>query len=323
MHNINSDLVNLIKSINSLVKENSLDIQLNSTYPTIFIIGSPRTGSTLFTQWLASQQTMAYPTNFISRFYSNPLIGAQIQEMIFNDKYNYANEFKDVRPNYDFKSNYGKTEGILAPHEFWFFWKRFFDFKINVSGIEEFKNNFKYNQFNYEINRVKEFYQKPFFMKAKIINYYLEPFIQKTQNSFFIFLRRDKLETAQSILIARKNWTGDKENWFSWKPRNYDYLKKLTPIEQCIAQHYQVEKEIIQALSKNKTDYLEIWYEDFCNSPKLIYDKIHEKIRLHLKEDYSYPVYNGIESFSVSKKLSIKEKNDINSTYQKLENILI
>jgi len=94
----------------------------------IFILGSLRSGSTLFTQWLASSGLVAYPTNLLSRFYGAPLVGAKIQQLLTDPRYNFRNEILDFNSEINFISDNGKTKGALAPNEFWYFWRRFLPF---------------------------------------------------------------------------------------------------------------------------------------------------------------------------------------------------
>ena len=48
----------------------------------VFVVGALRSGTTLFTQWLATTGLTAYPTNLLSRFYGAPLVGAKIQQLL-------------------------------------------------------------------------------------------------------------------------------------------------------------------------------------------------------------------------------------------------
>ena len=46
------------------------------------IIGPPRCGTTLAMQWFASLGCFAYPSNLVARFFGNPAIGFQIQQVL-------------------------------------------------------------------------------------------------------------------------------------------------------------------------------------------------------------------------------------------------
>jgi len=94
-------------------------------YPVLFVSGGPRTGTTLMMQWLASTGLFAYPSNLLSRFYAAPHIGAKIQLMLTDPEYAFRDETNEFTQKISFKSDLGKTSGVLSPNEFWYFWRRF------------------------------------------------------------------------------------------------------------------------------------------------------------------------------------------------------
>ena len=79
-------------------------------------------------QWLANTGAVAYPTNILSRFFGAPVIGAQIQLLLTDPRYNFRDEIHDFNGTISFHSDIGKTRGALNPNEFWHFWRRFLPF---------------------------------------------------------------------------------------------------------------------------------------------------------------------------------------------------
>lgn len=319
LYNDNPQLIVLLNELNSKISKIDERDKVESKFPSLFVIGAPRTGSTLLTQWLASTQSLCYPTNFLSRFYSAPSIGVLIQEMLFNKDFQYGNEFYDIQPSYEFKSNYGKTEGVLAPHEFWYFWKRFFEFPEHAATEEKFKDEFIEEAFTADLNMLKNYYQKPVFMKGKIINFYLKPFAEKVENGLFLHMKREPAETIKSLLEARVKWTGKAENWFSWKPREINLLSHLSPLEQCVGQYYFIEKEIAQVKNYLGDRYIAVDYDEFCENPLETYNRIHRQI-IKFCKGYSFPIYNGVEQFTPSKKLTNLENEEIKKILSRFEN---
>ena len=55
-----------------------------SDKPILFIVGCPRGGTTLLYQYLSYSGLFTYPTNFLSRFYFAPVLGARLQQMLFD-----------------------------------------------------------------------------------------------------------------------------------------------------------------------------------------------------------------------------------------------
>ena len=127
----NTELLRHMEVLDSLLGEVEISLYDPSAaveLPLVLVVGCPRSGTTLITQWLAASGAFAYPTNFVSRFHRAPVIAYLIQELVANPAYQYGAEFSDIRKGLDFRSHLGKTAGFLAPHGFWFFWRRFFQF---------------------------------------------------------------------------------------------------------------------------------------------------------------------------------------------------
>jgi len=126
----NQTLESLLTEINTdlWTVEKQLLTQKKTNYPVIFIVGPHRSGSTLMMQWLASSGLFSYPSNLLSRFYHAPIMGAKLQLLLADERYNFRDELKDFSSEIDFNSDNGKTKGALAPNEFWYFWRRFLPF---------------------------------------------------------------------------------------------------------------------------------------------------------------------------------------------------
>lgn len=120
----------LLQGVNDLLAEAERRIIEDSAGPTkplIFIVGAPRSGTTLMLQWLAASGRFAYPTNLLSRFFKAPYIGVRIQQLLTDPSLDYRGElFELTGTTIDWVSNAGKTRGVLQPHEFFYFWRRFF-----------------------------------------------------------------------------------------------------------------------------------------------------------------------------------------------------
>jgi len=57
--------------------------------PVLFVIGAPRSGTTLSTQILANSGAFGYPTNLLSRFYAAPYIGTLVQKLATDPGYDF------------------------------------------------------------------------------------------------------------------------------------------------------------------------------------------------------------------------------------------
>ena len=172
------DLLNELELVLSPVEEELLEDFRVPKFPILLLIGGPRTGSTVFMQWLANLGVFSYPTNLLSRFFYAPYIGAKIQILLTDPAYSYKNEIFNFSNDINFKSDLGKTAGALAPNDFWYFWRRFIPNKIPryISNIEEKTINGE--KFVAEIAAMESVFKKPFAMKAMILEQNI-PFLSK------------------------------------------------------------------------------------------------------------------------------------------------
>lgn len=310
------DLLNELESILSPVEEKMLEDFETLQFPTLLLIGGPRTGSTVFMQWLASLGVFSYPTNLISRFFYAPYIGAKIQLLLTDPAYSYKNEIVDFNGDITFKSDLGKTAGALAPNDFWYFWRRFIPNEVPryITEIEE--KSIKGEKFIAEIAAIESVFKKPFAMKAMILEQNI-PFLSKLfEKAIFINLKRHPFFNIQSLLEARIKFFGDRNKWYSIRPRQYHELVKYDPIKQVAGQVYFKNMAIKEGLSKiDSLQYLEVEYEEYCKNPISIFRKIEQKYH-----EYGFIFdweYHGPDKFNSANtvRITAKEKNEIIEAY--------
>ncbi len=296
-------LEELLKEINDTlwIAERTLLTKEEPEYPLIFIVGAPRSGTTLFMQWIANTGIVAYPTNLMSRFYKSPIIGAKLQLLLADKRYSYREEIVEFFHPIDFKSKNGKTKGALSPNEFWYFWRRFLPFKdIDYIPSEELFKLVDIKTLKSELAGVCETFKKPFAMKAMILNYNLDFINAIFKKLVFVYIKRNPLANIESLLEARKRYYGSIEHWYSFKIPEYPYLIKRNPYEQVAGQIYFTNRAISEAL-KNIEEHRKLFvnYEDFCTDPKSVFDMLVKKL-----EENGYPVqdkYRGPKRFKITR----------------------
>lgn len=307
-----SELESLLRELNtnlSGANEKYLKSE-RERFSKLFVMGPLRSGTTLFTQWLANTGLVAYPTNLLSRFFGAPLVGARIQQLLTDPHYNFRNEILDFNSEIDFKSDNGKTKGALAPNEFWYFWRRFLPFsEFDYMPAEELRKKGNLVGLRDELNALSNIFEKPFAMKAMIMNQNIPQLAEQFQKPLFIWVRRDPIFNIQSALEARKRQYGDISTWYSFKIKEYPKLKGLDPIEsvagQIAAINYAVEQGIA-ALPEHKR--LVIQYEDFCHRPEHYYNEITRRLvdQGGVSAEHLH-TYVGEASFSDTNRWRLKE----------------
>ncbi|MBT2971817.1 MAG: sulfotransferase [Candidatus Thiodiazotropha sp. (ex Ctena orbiculata)] len=301
----NPYLESMIERLNSLLQSRA-DTELerfeSPELPLILVIGGPRSGTTLMMQWLAASGYFGYPSNLLARFYKAPHIGALIHEMLINPKYQYKNDFMDIRPytmHSSFSSDLGKTEGLAAPNVFWYFWRRFFDFNDCTYLDEEKRKSADTENFARELAAVESVFEKPFAMKGIIINWNLEFIDRLFRKVLFIHMRRNPAYQMLSILKARERFRGDRRLWWGFKPPQYDALNLRTPEEEVAAQIYYTRSAIDTGFDSVADErQLTVDYEQFCEDPGRFHALIKAKLS---RQGYALPgSYQGQSGFDSS-----------------------
>ena len=314
----NDKLMGVLTELNAMLATMERPIADELQYPVVFIVGCPRSGTTLMMQWLSTLGVLAYPSNLIARFYANPYVGVRIQQAL----HTYDNKrqiFPDLIRDVDFSSHYGHTSGALAPSEYWYFWRRFFHF-----GEIQYLDNFYSDAhdtigFVSELASMEQAFSKPLMMKAMILNWNLPELYKLFSKCLFIDVSRPLGDNAESLYFARQSFFNDVSKWFSFKPPEYVWLKKASPLEQVAGQAYFTRKAVDNGLKEiPDASVLKVDYDAFCASPVAVYKALSEKL---CAMGYELPEYVGKDQFVATNasRLTPSERAVINSYLAKLQ----
>ena len=278
-------------------------------YPLILVMGPLRSGTTLFMQWLANTGLVSYPTNLVSRFYQAPIIGAKIQLLLTDPRFNFRDELGEFAQQSEYKSENGKTKGALAPNEFWHFWRRFLaEPSRDVWTDEELRQSMDVKTMKAELVGIMDVFQKPFAVKSMLFNYNI-PFLDSIFDKvIFIQIKREMITNVSSILDARKRQLGSEREWYSFKIPEYSQLKDLDPISQSAGQLHYINTAVTKGMATlDKSRKMVIHYEEFCHNPRHVFDELLMKLDLS-KRDYNYA---GPEKFKKSRSLDVINSRSI------------
>jgi hypothetical protein len=264
--------------------------------PILFIVGCSRCGSTLLYQWLAATGLFAYPSNIISRFYDAPYIGSLIHK-IFID---YDSGFELCGKDFiEFRSFLGKTRNAVAPHEFWYFWRRFFKFTGTQELSPEERARMDVPGLLKELASMEQVFQKPLLFKAIMMNWHIDILYKIFKTAIFLFIRRNEIDNMASLYNARIDFYDDCNKWYSFKPPEYVWLKNDDVYGQLAGQVYFTNKQIERSLEQIPTqNKMCISYADLCQKPRALFEEITQKLE---KCGYAATnTYEGSHGFDIS-----------------------
>jgi len=261
--------------------------------PLILIMGPLRSGTTLFLQWLANTGLVAYPTNLLSRFYQAPILGAKIQILFTDPRFNFRDELGEFVQQAEYRSENGKTKGVLAPNEFWYFWRRFLaEPSRDIWTDNELHLSMDVQTMKAELIGLMDVFQKPFAAKGMLFNYNI-PFLNSTLDKvIFVQIKREPLTNIQSVLGARERQLGNREAWYSFDIPEKEALRRLSAVEQVAGQVASINKAVEKGLCHvDEERKLVVQYEDLCASPDCYFNKLldcMEKQGVKIENNYSW-----------------------------------
>lgn len=228
-------------------------------HPCIFIIGAPRSGSTLLYQCITEYFDVGYIKNLHRTFYTN---------IAFAERW-IAPLIK--KPSSDFLSNLGQTEGPAAPSECAVYWYRFFRRSPQYIPANETDRD-SMARLAYSLNRfTRQLNGKPLFVKNMNHALRLPALLEAVPNALFIVTHRDERDTAISILNARKKFHGDYASWWSMEPDRFAEISKL-PLEQQASNQIRGIDELINKTRSTMpaTRFLDVHHADLLHTPEKV-----------------------------------------------------
>ena len=242
----------------------------------VFIIGLPRSGTTLLYQLLLNYFDWSYFTRWSNFFYLTPVAAYKLQRLLFPEPKHFA-----------YASDYGRFKKVnfmstaWSPVEGHAIWRRWFSqfpddaFRGNLdcTVIEEIQSM---------ISGFSKISGKPFLNKNGVHSVRVLALSQVFPRGFFIVLKRQSQYVAQSLYIARtrRRIKQPQDNWWGTKPKEYEYLKNLDPLRQAVGQTRAIEAAMERELSC-ASGHIRINYQDVCEQPAKVINDIYESCVTH------------------------------------------
>lgn len=259
---------NFLQEMNRLLQQHEAshyrEVELN--HPLIFIFGAPRSGTTLISQVLASGIDCGYINNVMSRFWLAPLHGIRLSRSIYGDLSEIS-----------FQSQYARTGGPLDIHEFGYFWRDLLNKETldDVTFSAERENDIDWRRVQKVLANIVHEFDKPVIFKNIFGAYHLSRFRREMQKVIYVYIERDPLDTAVSILDARRKYYSDLNNWWSYAPLEVANLKEKDYWEQIAGQVVYLQRFYRRQVQEVCPDVsLLVKYDELCNNPRSVLQRV-------------------------------------------------
>ncbi len=265
-HTIKSIIKKSIMSchkVGSLLDRSILDRDIECRWPPVFIIGAPRSGTTLLYQILFNSYRFSCFPNIANLFYMCPVTATHVGLKMFKNH------------NTNFVSRFGFEKGIMAPSEGGNIWNRWFPY--------EKREGFNYTAEGYlsreaveaiyrTVANQERLYGGPFLAKNVKMSVRIGALSDVFPDSVFIQTKRNSFDVALSILTIRRRMN---LQWWSVMPREIESLWNLSDVEQVCYQVYHIEETIRKDIASYFSGRLYlVEYERLCERPLEVLDEL-------------------------------------------------
>ena len=231
------------------------------SYPVIYVVGLPRSGTTLLSQLISRYLSVGYINNIIARFWLNPVAGIRVSEAVLGT---------NARERIRLESTHGVTDDPWGPHEFGYFWRHWLRLdeanthklpcdvlaRIDKAGL------------SLALGRIVGAFGKPVVFKNIICGLQAAFLSELRPNSLFVIIERAPRAVAQSLLRSRGARYGDTSVWWSLKPSTFEDIYKIgTPEEQIERQISDGTADFLEELAKPGVNSIRLSYEALCENP--------------------------------------------------------
>lgn len=237
-------------------------------YPLIFIVGAPRSGTTYASQLITRNFDVGYVSNVTARFWKSPIVGLAVSKSLFGERFRC--QISDT-------SLLGTTHLPWEPHEFGNFWR----YWLNLDKCKTHKlSEIELKQIDSQglkliCNQLKSYLGTPFVFKNLICGLQISYLHQIMPDSIFLYIERNSLEAANSILNSRVMRYGRADVWWSVKPANFSEISMFEdPFLQAHSQVISIQSDIEANLSS--VNGLKISFSDLIENQKSVLSEVQD-----------------------------------------------
>jgi hypothetical protein len=230
----------------------------------VFIVGPPRTGSTLLYQLLVRRYRFCYFSNLVNRFPATPLAVAKLSQSLGGF---------DAAAG--FESRYGATLGWCSPNQGRECWVRWLPESPNALEPQSVPSEAKL-EIRAAVCALQRMSNRPFVNKWPPNSLRVRLLAEIFPQALFVRISRSAEPTVRSILRGRDELCRRGSGWFSVKPPGYrEVMNDRAPAEQAGWQIASIEHAIDadrEAIGARR--FFHVQYEQLTRRPRQVLDDV-------------------------------------------------
>lgn len=255
-----------LKQLNETLSAKELDLYTSCLveHPFLFIFGLPRSGTTLISQLIAHCMDVGFINNFMARFYLAPMHGIRLSRLIYGDEQKSS-----------FMSDYARTSEITDIHEFGYFWRYWLKKELftGVTQASKIESEIDWPGLKHTLANMQNEFGKPMVFKNIFGSYHLRKMNTVLNRIIYIYIKRDILDSAISILEARRKYNIDMNTWWSYMPVEYEQIKDLDYWHQIAGQVYYLNRYYATETT-GLSNVITVDYKELTENPSNVLQKV-------------------------------------------------
>ena len=242
--------------------------------PVVFIIGPPRSGTTLTYQVMARYCDVTYPDNLNTLFPRSPL-----RSMAWLSR-------RDPPRKALIRSCYGQTARFSGPNEGFHIWDRWFG-KNRYNPVTDLPPE-QLSEINQFLSTWTSLKGKPFLNKNNRSTACLEPLTNSIPSSYFVLIQRDHSDIIRSLIRGREFVQGSRQHpWGLFSQHTEAPDDPLSYVDDVCAQVEKISQFLkTQTATVPSNRLIPIDYKALCEDPAATLREISDAVPgLNLRQD--------------------------------------
>ncbi len=266
--------------------------------PIFLVAGPPRSGTSLVAQYLVNVFDVSYLNNLTSLFPRSPLTINRIWGR------------NSISNTGDYDAFYGRSKNFSGFNDALYIWDRWLGRnRSEVPNVLAHGSEFDMPSF---FAALEALYSKPIVGKVNRLNVCASIVAPYLPTAKFLFVKRDPLFLAQSLLVARERIVGNMSLPYGVNHSDADPSDPVTDVCRQVKFHFDSMRREANAIPPD--NILWVQYEDFCANPV----KVAEKIKSETTElGYRKNINSQPTSFNISDKRTLSAQ-----TFERLQKLI-